>query len=125
MNATYIAGGVVIAALIGMGGILYVTHERDERREWEAMPLPTSPVVATTTYTMADVALHASKESCWTVVDGSVYDVTSFITKHPGGQSKILGICGKDGSEKFGGQHEGDERAEGTLDSFKIGIISI
>jgi cytochrome b involved in lipid metabolism len=124
MNSGYIAGGIVIAVLVGMGALIYVNHEREERAAWDAMPIAGSPVVATTTYTMADVAAHATRESCWTVVEGSVYDVTSFITKHPGGQSKVLGICGKDGSEKFGGQHEGDERAEGTLDSFKIGVIA-
>lgn len=124
MNNAYIAGGIVVAVLIGMGALLYINHERTERGEWEGEPTTSTPVVATTTYTMAEVALHATKESCWTVVERGVYDVTSFITKHPGGQSKVLGICGKDGSEKFGGQHEGDERAEGTLDSFKIGVIA-
>lgn len=124
MNTGYIAGIIVVAVLMGMGGVLYLNHEREERGEWDVATAPAAPVIATTTYTMADVALHASKESCWTVVNDGVYDVTSFITKHPGGQSKVLGICGKDGSEKFGGQHEGDERAEGTLDSFKIGVIA-
>merc|ERR1711957_970634 len=36
-------------------------------------------------YTLADVATHNSKASCWVVLDGKVLDVTTFLGDHPGG----------------------------------------
>lgn len=74
-------------------------------------------------YTMADVAVHSTKTSCWTVVNGSVYDVTSWISQHPGGAQAIVQLCGKDGTAKFTGQHGGQSQPESALASFKIGTI--
>ena len=95
-----------------------------------SMPMPTTTLPAPTPepelagITMAEVARHDSKVSCWTVIKGSVYDVTSYISKHPGGASRILSLCGKDGTTAFEGQHDGDRRPESTLATFKIGALS-
>jgi cytochrome b involved in lipid metabolism len=47
--------------------------------------------------TLAEVSTHASESSCWTIVNGSVYDITSYIPRHPGGKREIMAICGKNG----------------------------
>ncbi len=78
---------------------------------------------APATYTSAQVALHASRTSCWTIVNGSVYDITSYIPKHPGGSEKVLRICGTDGTALFTGQHGGQPEPEKTLAGFKIGSL--
>ena len=44
-------------------------------------------------YTLAEVKLHATQENCRAAVDGSVYDLTNWIAKHPGGPDKIMAIC--------------------------------
>jgi cytochrome b involved in lipid metabolism len=75
------------------------------------------------TYAMEEVAKHNSKESCWTVIRGEVYDLTNWIDKHPGGADKILKICGKDGTDLFIKQHGGKEKPEKVLESFKIGTL--
>jgi len=75
------------------------------------------------TYTMEEVAKHNSKESCWTVIRGEVYDLTNWIDKHPGGPDKILKICGKDGTDLFVRQHGGKEKPEKILESFEIGTL--
>lgn len=31
-----------------------------------------------------EVAKHNSRESCWIIVHGKVYDVTEFLDEHPG-----------------------------------------
>jgi cytochrome b involved in lipid metabolism len=64
------------------------------------------------TYTMEEISKHNSKESCWTVIRGEVYDLTNWIDKHPGGADKILKICGKDGTDLFVKQHGGKEKQE-------------
>jgi cytochrome b involved in lipid metabolism len=74
-------------------------------------------------YTLADVKLHNTKASCWTSINGSVYDVTSWISQHPGGSAAIVGLCGIDGSSAFSGQHGGQARPASELASFKIGVL--
>ena len=75
------------------------------------------------TYTMEEVVKHNSKESCWSVIRGKVYDLTNWINKHPGGADKILRICGKDGTDLFVRQHGGKEKPEKILEIFKIGVL--
>ncbi len=92
-------------------------------------PLP--PVKATTTpvttsitsYTLLQVSSHNTSSDCWSVVSGGVYNLTSWIAKHPGGQSAIKGMCGLDGTVGFLAQHNGDTKAINTIASYKIGIV--
>ncbi len=84
-------------------------------------PLPATPEV--TGHTLAEVAIHNSAQSCWTAIDGNVYDVTSWISRHPGGAQAILSLCGKDGSVAFNGQHGGQRRPASELAGFKIGVL--
>jgi Cytochrome b5-like Heme/Steroid binding domain len=75
-------------------------------------------------YSLAQVQTHKSSSDCWTTVNGSVYDVTSFIRQHPGGSSAIISLCGIDGSSAFDGQHGGQARPASELASFRIGSLS-
>jgi L-lactate dehydrogenase (cytochrome) len=43
----------------------------------------------------AEVAKHNTRESCWVIVQGRVYDVTDFLDDHPAGPSIILRYGGK------------------------------
>lgn len=74
-------------------------------------------------YAMADITSHNNKSDCWSVVNGGVYNLTSWISNHPGGQQAILSICGKDGSAAFNGQHGGQQKQADILASFKIGEV--
>lgn len=85
---------------------------------------PNTSTVTSQTYTLADVAKHNNKTSCWTVVNGGVYNVTSWISQHPGGEQAIISMCGIDGSDAFNGQHGGQRRPANELASFKIGTLA-
>jgi cytochrome b involved in lipid metabolism len=81
-----------------------------------------TPVVKTTPeYTLAQVATHSNSTSCWSVVNASVYDLTSWINSHPGGKQAIVSMCGKDATTAFENQHGGQRRPEQELASFFIG----
>ena len=85
---------------------------------------PTTTTKAPTQgYTLAQVAQHADSKSCYSAVNGVVYDLTSWIARHPGGQREILAICGRDGSSAFNGQHGGQSRPEQLLAGFEIGAL--
>lgn len=85
---------------------------------------PTQPAPITTGYTLADVATHNSATSCWSAIDGNVYDLTSWVNSHPGGKAAILMICGKDGSPLFNSQHGGDRKPANILVKYKIGTLN-
>lgn len=82
-----------------------------------------APITPASGYTMAQVTEHGSDTSCWTAIDGSVYDLTTWIKEHPGGKSAILRICGKDGTNDYNSQHGGQARAERELASFRLGAL--
>ncbi|KAG0157924.1 hypothetical protein PDIDSM_5436 [Penicillium digitatum] len=48
-----------------------------------------------------EVGKHNTPESCWVVLYGKVYDVTDFLTSHPGGAKIILKLAGQDATEEY------------------------
>lgn len=50
--------------------------------------------------TAEEVAKHNQKTDCWTIISGSVYDITEYVPRHPGGDEIIL-ACGTDGTSLF------------------------
>jgi cytochrome b involved in lipid metabolism len=74
-------------------------------------------------YTLADISSHKSATTCWSAINGTVYDLTKWVDRHPGGRMAILMICGKDGSPLFNMQHGGSSRISNILDTFKIGTL--
>jgi len=73
--------------------------------------------------TVEAVAANNSEESCWSIIDGSVYDLTDWISQHPGGSSRILGLCGEDGTSQFQGKHGGSPSPEATLERYLLGEL--
>ncbi|KAJ5966599.1 hypothetical protein N7481_013313 [Penicillium waksmanii] len=49
----------------------------------------------------AEVAKHNTRESCWVILYGKVYDVTDFLSSHPGGAKIILKLSGTDATEEY------------------------
>jgi hypothetical protein len=84
---------------------------------------PDTEVVDPAVFSAEDVAQHATAEDCWTIVDGNVYDVTPFVSRHPGGLAAISQICGVDGTELFSGKHGSDSAPNSQLESLKIGTL--
>ncbi len=88
-------------------------------------PTPTpTPAPKTGGYSSSEVSLHNNESSCWTIINNKVYNLTSFISEHPGGEHNILKICGKDGTSAFENQHEGDRRPNALLAGFYIGEVN-
>ena len=100
-----------------------------------ATPTPTPTVIATPTptvsatptpagYTMAQVRANNTAKSCWTAIDGYVYNLTSWINSHPGGSGAILFLCGTDGSNAFKAQHENQTKPAIRLDGYRLGPLN-
>jgi L-lactate dehydrogenase (cytochrome) len=48
-----------------------------------------------------EVAKHNTRDDCWVIISGQVYDVTEFLDQHPGGAKVILQQAGDDATEVF------------------------
>jgi cytochrome b involved in lipid metabolism len=83
-----------------------------------------TPTASNPGYTMAQVKANNSRQSCWTIIDNYVYDLTRWINSHPGGASAILSLCGVDGSAAFNSQHENQSKPAVRLDSYKLGPLA-
>ncbi|KAF9881599.1 glutamate carboxypeptidase II [Colletotrichum karsti] len=57
------------------------------------------------TWTLADVQKHQTADDCWIALHGKVYDITAFLTHHPGGKAILLKNAGRDASEAFDSFH--------------------
>ena len=86
-------------------------------------PTPT-PTVTQSGYTMADVRANSTRAKCWTVIDKKVYDLTNWISAHPGREAPILFLCGKDGTNSFKAQHANESNPTARLASYLLGPLS-
>ncbi|KJY01271.1 mitochondrial cytochrome b2 like protein [Zymoseptoria brevis] len=75
------------------------------------------------TITYQEVQQHRSTESCWVILYGSVYDVTSFLPDHPGGSKIILQLAGSDATEEYDPVHPPGTLEQSLPASAKLGSI--
>ncbi len=87
-------------------------------------PTPTAEVTTQAGYTMEKVRENNSASSCWSIISGNVYDLTKWISSHPGGRSAITGICGRDGTSSFNGRHRGDGGPASVLTGYLLGPLA-
>ncbi|KAF2567034.1 hypothetical protein F2Q70_00024318 [Brassica cretica] len=69
-----------------------------------------------------DVAKHKCKNDCWILIHGKVYDISSFIDEHPGGDNVLLAVTGKDASTDFDDVNHSNEAKE-TMKKYCIGDV--
>ncbi|KAF9226331.1 Inositolphosphorylceramide-B hydroxylase [Gyrodon lividus] len=76
-------------------------------------------------YTSEDVANHKSAKSCWVMLGGKVYDVTTFVPDHPGGEDFILENAGTDVENimKDKDSHNHSDSAYDMLEEYMIGRL--
>jgi len=73
-------------------------------------------------FTLEDVARNngASNARTWIVIKDVVYDVTDYLSEHPGGGALLMEYAGKDGTAAFDDfGHSSD--AKNIMSSYRIG----
>ncbi|KAH9905867.1 FMN-dependent dehydrogenase-domain-containing protein [Xylariomycetidae sp. FL2044] len=69
-------------------------------------------------HTADEIAKHNTVSSCWTVIDGGLYDVTPYLSQHPGGVAILLKQGGRDATIEFRKIHNPDILSYLPKDSF-------
>ncbi|KAF7268158.1 hypothetical protein GWI33_018621 [Rhynchophorus ferrugineus] len=73
-------------------------------------------------YTVAQVKEQNKQDKVLVLINNDVYDVTSFLNEHPGGEEVLLEQAGKDATEAFEDVgHSSDAREK--MKSFKVGTL--
>ncbi|KAI8097531.1 acyl-CoA dehydrogenase/oxidase [Halteromyces radiatus] len=75
------------------------------------------------TYTVEQVAQHNNAKDCWIIVDDKVFDVTKFLSEHPGGKKVLVKMAGKDASQQFKNFHN-DAIMQRVGLPMQIGVIA-
>jgi len=73
-------------------------------------------------YTMQEASEHNTKDDCWVVIDGKVYDVSSYLDEHPGGDDVVLVATGRDATDDFEDAGHSEEAKE-LMQTFCIGEL--
>lgn len=109
-NKSTIIFSVIVLLLLGaIGGGIWVTLNNRQ-----AQPLPDNQTSdQAKAHTLSEVAQHASKDDCWAIISGDVYDLTEFINRHPGGD-EILRACGTDATTLFNSRQTQDGQSVGS-----------
>ncbi|KAL3517324.1 hypothetical protein ACH5RR_024226 [Cinchona calisaya] len=71
-----------------------------------------------------DVAKHDKKGDAWLIISGKVYDVSSFLDDHPGGEEVLLTATAKDATIDFEDVGHSDEAKE-LMNKYYIGDVDI
>lgn len=110
-----------VAALVLLATLLILLKSSWSRSSSDEAILETTTKLHQT-FTLAQVSEHNSKEDAWIVIDGGVYDITPYVTEHPGGVKAILRNAGGDATKGFKGpQHPA--RVFDMIDDYKIGTV--
>ncbi len=155
-----ILAGIIVAVIVAVGALAFLGTREDKLTTNNTSPTQTAPPAtngasidnedadeeeesdqtaggtseAASGITMAEVGMHTSESDCWTVIEGSVYDITEYIPRHPGGE-EILQACGVDGTtlfttrttedgESVGSGEPHSSKAQSQLAQFKVGDLN-
>jgi cytochrome b involved in lipid metabolism len=137
LSTAAVAGVVILSVLVGHSGAEATWGNRLVANQAEELVAPTDPATGSTDgttggtggtsdggITVAEVLKHNSASDCWSVVNGNVYDLTSYVSQHKGGEAVIKAICGKDGTKSFSGQHAGEAKPKTDLSSLLVGPLA-
>lgn len=133
---------MVVTAIL-TAGLIFYQGQMDSRNSNGASPSAAANTPATgtqisadaksliekTSFTldMAEIAKHSSANNCWLLINNKVYDVTSFLSAHPGGEGTITPYCGQEATRAFDTKDIGkphSRNANAMLADYYVGSLN-
>ncbi|XP_022156634.1 cytochrome B5-like protein isoform X2 [Momordica charantia] len=111
---------IIVAALIlgvCLGALVLVPRDRNVQKVQLKANKPSK------VYSKAEVSVHNKRTDCWIIIKNKVYDVSSYVDEHPGGDA-ILTHAGDDATEGFYGPQHGT-RVFDVVEDFCIGDLRL
>lgn len=118
----YLIGTVAFLFLI-VGGTYAFMHTYSTTTTHTTSTPPLDTHSTSSSYTLAEVAEHATDASCWMAIDGVVYDVSAFIAlgQH---NPEISRGCGTNATTMFNEERKHSGRtAQTLLRQYAIGTL--
>jgi cytochrome b involved in lipid metabolism len=75
---------------------------------------------------ISTIQSHNTEQDCWIIISNNVYNVTSYISDHPGGRKSIRAYCGGNATEAFqtkNGKGQHSQEADALLQQYIIGTV--
>lgn len=124
-----IIGGVILTLLILGAVVAIFTTSKDNSAQQEKVLAEntqthaTEPGETNLVVGVDELAKHNSRTDCYVAFSGKVYNLTPFISQHPGGD-KILQKCGAE-VDDFSSMHPGGEfgspKVQASISSLVVG----
>lgn len=132
--------GVVLTAILTAGLVFYQNNKTSQVSDSQVGSLAQDTVNQLTSsgkslvLDMAEISKHNTQSSCWMLINGKIYDVTTYFGLHPGGNSPMAATCGTDAtiayatqdpyasSSKRGKDHSSD--AKSLLNDYYLGTLN-
>ncbi len=80
--------------------------------------------MSTNLYRKEEVLEHKTVDDCWIIIKNKVYNITNYLSLHPGGKKILLQFAGKDCTEYFNNINH-SKRANKELEKYYIGELFI
>jgi cytochrome b5 len=84
---------------------------------------PMAPKAELKVYTMAEVAEHTAQDDMWMAIHGKVYDVTSFLDDHPGGDEVMKDTAGRNATVEYEDVGHSEEATK-MMEPLLIGVLA-
>lgn len=91
----------VVVALLLAGLVFYQNNKSANNFNASGAPGRNLSMVGTTTLSLAEITKHNSASDCWLLISNQVYDVTNYLSAHPGGVGVISQYCGQEATVPF------------------------
>ncbi len=143
--------GVVVSAILVAGLVFYQNNSINSSNQTSGNQVvnnnsnnkikdnKTVKQVVSTTPTgtilnMVEISKHKKENDCWLLINGKVYDITSYFGKHPGGNGAMSATCGTDATDAYmtqdpyanssGNRSAHSNKAKNLLNGYYIGDLN-
>lgn len=125
-----------VSAILTAGLVFYQNKNSNNTSSTNTIQNDISKLAATgvNILDMAEISKHNKSSDCWLLVEGKVYDITSYFGSHPGGSGTMSATCGKDATSAYktkdpyassaSGNTSHSSNARGLLTNYYIGDLN-
>lgn len=96
----------VVTAILIAGLVFYQNNSKDNQINSTSQNVLSNKVnqvnpSGTLSLNMQEITKHNKQSDCWMLINGKVYNITSYFGSHPGGNSAMAATCGTDATVAY------------------------